>query len=42
MREALLIVAAILVTIGVALVYLPAGVITAGLLLGALMLWSDD
>lgn len=42
MRNALLITAAVLVALGAALVYIPAGVITAGVLLGALMLWSDD
>lgn len=41
MREILLIVAAILVTVGVGWVYFPAGVIVAGLLLGAIVYLSE-
>ncbi len=41
MRNALLIVASVLITAGVALLSLPAGLIVAGLLVGALTLLSD-
>lgn len=41
MRNALLIVAAVLVSIGVAWVYPPAGVICAGLLVGAYTILSE-
>jgi hypothetical protein len=41
MRNALLIVAAALVTVGALLVYLPAGFVVAGLILGAFVLLTD-
>lgn len=41
MRNALLVVAAALITAGVALVYIPAGVFIAGVLLGAFVLFTD-
>lgn len=41
LREALLIAAAVLVMLGTALIWIPAGVIVAGLLLGAYTLLSE-
>lgn len=41
MRDVLLIVAAALLVAGVALVYIPAGVIAAGVLVGALVLLTE-
>jgi hypothetical protein len=41
MRNALLIAAAVLITAGTALLFLPAGFIVAGLVLGAFVLLTD-
>jgi hypothetical protein len=41
MRNALLIVAACLIVAGVSLVYVPAGVVVAGLLVGAFVVSSE-
>lgn len=41
MRNVLLILASVLVALGLGLAYLPAGIVAAGLLLGALVLLTD-